>query len=78
MNVQRGNTSSSRFADHVWEAQHRVLWHEAKLISKEKKWFKQRFKKAAFISTNNCIGQVIREIPNICFVPFIMHFVAGL
>lgn len=65
VNVRRDNTSRSKIVQHVCESQHKFLWTDAKIINKEEKWLKSRFKETAFIIiSNNYISQM-SETPNI-------------
>ena len=55
------------------QAQHEVLWQEAKIISNEKKWYERSLKESDYVvANNNCISQVTSEIWNI-WVPFVKH-----
>lgn len=65
-NVKRGNTASSKLAEHVWEKQHHILWDNVKICDTETKWFERRFKESVLISTSEkCISQVSFDIPGI-------------
>ncbi|XP_074026671.1 uncharacterized protein [Leptinotarsa decemlineata] len=61
---QRGETSKSGVAEHVWAHQHNIKWAEAEIIHKEEHWFRRKFKEAAYMLSNNALSQTSVEIRN--------------
>ncbi|XP_074026482.1 uncharacterized protein [Leptinotarsa decemlineata] len=64
--TQRGETSKSGIADHVWTHQHNIEWSQAEISHREEHWFRIKFKEAAYMLSNNIFRQASVEILNIC------------
>lgn len=64
-NTQRGETTKSGIANHVWDNQHHIQWSEAKVLAKEDHWYKRKFKEAVFIDKKRAFSQQSVEIPNV-------------
>src|SRR5579872_4165178 len=64
--TQKGETSRSGIAEHVWENQHRIKWSEAKAIHSEQHWKKRKFIEAAYIKNNTGVfSKPSVEIPHL-------------
>ncbi|XP_074030332.1 uncharacterized protein [Leptinotarsa decemlineata] len=63
--TQRGETSKSGIADHVWTHQHNIEWSQAEILHREEHWFRRKFKEAAYMLSNNVFSQASVDIRNI-------------